>query len=53
MPKHPETTAEPIHEDGPQRLTPSEIDSLRADAHQMGAEMRAWLAARKKQTTEE
>jgi hypothetical protein len=52
MSKHPKPTAEPIH-DAPDLLTEQEIAALRESAHQMDAEMRAWLAARKKQTAEE
>jgi hypothetical protein len=51
MPKHPKQTAEPSTESN--RLTPQEIDALRASAHSMGKKMRSWLAARKKQAESE
>jgi hypothetical protein len=47
MMKHPKPTAEPSTASN--RLTPQEIDELRASAHRMDAEMCSWLAARKKQ----
>ena len=47
MLKHPKQTAEPSTASN--RLTPQEIDDLRESVRRRGAEMRAWLAARKKQ----
>jgi hypothetical protein len=45
MSKHSKQTAEPTTASN--RLTPNEIVELRERVHRRGAEMRAWLAARK------
>lgn len=51
MSKHPKLTAEPTTASN--RLTPQEIVELRESVHRWGAELRAILAARKKQAEAE
>jgi hypothetical protein len=51
MSKHPKPTAEPSTASN--RLTPQEVVELRENVHRRGSEMRAILAARKKQAEAE